>query len=287
MVSSLKYKNSSTFAINLSGDNGLYGQTALKIRGYAWDYSTGDHALAGVSRSAREADLEIIAYREEGRRSLDTLIEQSTLDMDIQKPGILFIDDWQTDCYIPKIEISTVNPQYIKATLTIVLLNGVWRRGVTTMLQANTATPATSTFLDYPHGYPYDYLRPKPTQYVSNPMPYSVPVSIIYYGPATNPYISIGSNSYKISGVLQEGERIAVNPYDHTVTKIEVNGRRSNVFSSADRGSGIGSGRYIFQPIESGANPVSKIESHKVDVTVWQERMTPPLSSTSRGGIDE
>ena len=68
MVSSLKYKNSSAFAINLSGDSGLYGQTALKIRGYAWDYSTGDHALAGVSRSAREADLEIIAYREEGRR---------------------------------------------------------------------------------------------------------------------------------------------------------------------------------------------------------------------------
>ena len=244
MVSSLKYKSSSTFAISLSSDNGLYGQTALKIRGYAWDYSTGDHALAGVSRSAREADLEIIAYREEGRQSLDTLIEQSTLDMDIQKPGILFIDDWQTDCYIPK------------------------------------------TFLDYPHDYPYDYLRPKPTLYVSNPMPYSVPVSIIYYGPATNPYISIGSNSYKISGLLQEGERIAVNPYDHTVMKIEVNGRRSNVFSSADRGSGIESGRYIFQPIESGANPVSKIESHKVDVTVWQERMTPPLSSTSRGGGD-
>lgn len=146
MVSSLKYKNSSTFAINLSGDSGLYGQAALKIRGYAWDYSTGDHALAGVSRSAREADLEIIAYREEGRRSLDTLIEQSTLDMDIQKPGILFIDDWQTDCYIPKIEISTVNPQYIKATLTIVLLNGVWRRGVTTMLQANTATPPRPHF---------------------------------------------------------------------------------------------------------------------------------------------
>ena len=96
MVSSLKYKNSSTFAISLSGDSGLYGQTALKIRGYAWDYSTGDHALAGVSRSAREADLEIIAYREEGRRSLDTLIEQSTLDMDIQKPGILFIDDWRS-----------------------------------------------------------------------------------------------------------------------------------------------------------------------------------------------
>ena len=137
MVSSLKYKNSSTFAINLSGDSGLYGQAALKIRGYACDYSTGDHALAGVCRSAREADLEIIAYREEGRRSLDTLIEQSTLDMDIQKPGILFIDDWQTDCYIPKIEISTVNPQYIKATLTIVLLNGVWRRGVTTMLHSH------------------------------------------------------------------------------------------------------------------------------------------------------
>ncbi len=66
------------------------------------------------------------------------------------------------------------------------------------------------------------------------------------------PYISSGSNSYKISGVLQEGEQNA-EPKDHTVTKIEVNGRRSCVLSLLTVSSGLGSGRYpqpgIGQPL--------------------------------------
>lgn len=282
----LQYYNSGQYTADLtSGQNGLYAQTVPKVRGHAWDYTTGGHVLTGVGRTAREATIELIIPLPASAAVYDRLVEASTVDMVNQNPGKLMVDGWETACYITKSEVDTVLPEYMTVTLTLILLTGVWRRGTIVNLMPIIPLPAASDHdLDYPYDFDHDYAHPESVQHITSGLPYDVPLGLIFYGPAVRPNVTIGSNAYTLTITLSEGERVEVDPYAHKITKIERNGQRTNCFNCAERGDGLDSGQYIFQPLPPSPQLIQRSNNSKIDLIIWQERQNVPESTDNSDG---
>ena len=61
-----------------------------------------------------------------------------------------------------------------------------------------------------------------------------------------------------------------------TVTMVSGTGLATNCFAQAVRGSGKDSGRYVFQPLAPGTQPISWPGGFQFDLTVCEERSEPP-----------
>jgi len=149
---SLSYVCASTGeTIPLEGPD-IWAQTAEGLRGREWSYTLGYRSLTGVSRTAREAELDLTYVRcpekvDSTRRLFDADVAAGT-------PGTFDADGWTTRAYVVKAEPQTITPTMVETQLTVVLLDGVWRRETTTHHDPRTDA---GSGLDYPHDYPHDY----------------------------------------------------------------------------------------------------------------------------------
>lgn len=253
----------------------LHVGTAEDLRGREWGYTLGHRGIGGVVRSSREASVELYstdpAELDRARRIFDR-------DVQSGKVGeLVYAGEWSTRALVVAQSPSTIYMGYTAAKLTVVLMDGTWRR-MHEMYVPMPSTVAGGGGLDYPHDYPYDYARPEPPKSVKASEWGESAVGLRIYGPATNPAVTIGGNTYQVMREVADTERIEVDGLQRTVELVTLYGERVNVAADAVRGRGAGGGSYIFQPLPPGESPVTSDGSFAFDVIWYDEEGEPPWS---------
>ncbi len=263
-------------SVSLDGPVTVSG-TAAGIRGRSWAYSIGYRSLAGVSRPARECSLSV-AFADAAEA--DRLRRLADRDMRDGTPGRLDAQGWEQRCYIVKSEVGAVFGEYHSAELTVVLLDGVWRKGHTVAFERLTAEPGGGESLDLPYDLPYDLGVPSGRRYVDVTGWGASPLRFVVYGPCIDPSVRIDGNLYRVEAVVPEGGHLVVDPLasPRSVTLVNADGSAVDVFSKARRGDGLGGGEYIFQPVRPGAHEVEWDRSFGFDLTWYEEEGEPPWS---------
>ena len=251
--------------------------TAEGIRGREWGYSIGYRSITGATRAARECSLAVtfldLAVADELRRLADRDVAMAT-------PGTLAVDGWAQRAYITAADPSSISRAHMAAKLTVVLLDGVWRKGHTVPFELLTATAGDGEFLDLPYDLPYDLGVPSTRRYVDIAGWGAAPLRFTVYGPCVNPAIRIDGNWYRVDATVPDGGYMVVDPLatPRSVTVIGPDGSVTDAFAKARRGNGLGGGEYIFQPASPGVHEVEWDRSFGFDLTWYEEEGEPPWS---------
>lgn len=251
--------------------------TAEGVRGREWGYSVGYRSIAAATRAARECSLSVtfldLAVADELRRLADRDVSMAT-------PGTLAIDGWTQRAYITAADPSSISRAHMAAKLTVVLLDGVWRRGHTVSFEPLTATQGDGDSLDLPYDLPCDLGAPSVRSYIDVGEWGAAPLKLTIYGPCTNPAVRIDGNWYRVDATVPDGGYLVVDPLavPRSVTLVNADGSTVDAFPKAHRGDGLGSGEYIFQPASAGTHEVDWDKSFGFGLTWYEEEGEPPWS---------
>lgn len=251
--------------------------TAEGVRGREWGYSIGYRSIAAATRAARECSMSVtfldLSVADELRRLADRDVAMAT-------PGTLAIDGWTQRAYITAADPSSISRAHMSAKLTVVLLDGVWRKGHTVAFEQLTATSGDGEFLDLPYDLPYDLGVPSTRRYVDVGEWGAAPLRFVVYGPCVNPAVRIDGNWYRVDVTVPDGGYLVVDPLatPRSVTLVAADGSTTDAFAKARRGNGSGSGEYIFQPASPGVHEVEWDRSFGFDLTWYEEEGEPPWS---------
>ena len=251
--------------------------TAEGIRGREWEYSVGYRAIAAATRAARECSMSVtfldLSVADELRRLADRDVAMAT-------PGTLAIDGWSQRAYITAADPSSISRAHMAAKLTVVLLDGVWRKGHTVAFEQLTATSGDGEFLDLPYDLPYDLGVPSTRRYVDVGEWGAAPLRFVVYGPCVNPAVRIDGNWYRVDVTVPDGGYLVVDPLatPRSVIVVGPDGSTTDAFAKARRGDGLNSGEYIFQPASPGVHEVEWDRSFGFDLTWYEEEGEPPWS---------
>ena len=251
--------------------------TAEGVRGREWGYSIGYRSIAAATRAARECSLSVtfldLVVADELRRLADRDVAMAT-------SGSLSMDGWAQRAYITKAEPSSISRDHVAMSLTVVLLDGVWRKGHTVPFEPLTATTGGGGFLDLPYDLPYDLAVPSPRSYIDVGGWGAAPLKFTIYGPCTNPAVRIDGNWYRVDVTVPDGGYLVVDPLavPRSVTLVNADGSTVDAFPKAHRGDGLGSGEYIFQPASAGTHEIDWDKSFGFDLTWYEEEGEPPWS---------
>lgn len=251
--------------------------TAEGVRGREWGYTIGYRSIAAAARAARECSLSVtfldLAVADELRRLADRDVSMST-------PGTLAVDGWTQRAYITAADPSSISRAHMAAKLTVVLLDGVWRKGHTVAFELLTAAAGDGEFLDLPYDLPHDLGVPSTRRYVDIAGWGAAPLRFTVYGPCVNPAIRIDGNWYRVDVTVPDGGYMVVDPLatPRSVTVVGPDGSVTDAFAEARRGNGLGGGEYIFQPASPGTHEVEWDRSFGFDLTWYEEEGEPPWS---------
>lgn len=265
----------STGSAEVSLDGPLaYVGAGLGIRGRSWAYTLGRRGISGQHRAAREASLTAdfldLAEADRARGVFDR-------DVAAGAPGTLSCGGWSQRAYVVRSEPSDRFGSWVRADITVLLLDGVWRKRVDASF---TPEGAGTHGKAYAYGYPYDYAPPGNTGVVSVDAPAACPLRLVIYGYAKNPSVTIGGNAYTFDAEVPTGGYLLVDTRpDPSVTLVDSAGRSLDAFSAARRGRGLGSGEYAFQPLSPGTQTVSWDRTFGFDLGVYLEEGEIPWTS--------
>lgn len=260
----------------LNGADAISG-TPNAFLTYGYTYDTDFRGISNVSLDAKETEINTIALSCEKAASMAQIFSQ---DVENGKPGQLLINgEWFTSVYITGYEPVTVGRNMISLTLTIVFVDSQWRRGTTFNFIPQNSSVGEG--LNYPHNYPHNYKLTNVGASLVNPSKISSDFKLIIYGQATEPYIIIGGNRYEVKATVPEGGYLVVDCLNkasigNSIYTVAETGEVTNVFNLATRGSGEGSGEYIFEQIKSGYNEVAWNNLFGFDLTLYERVVVPP-----------
>ena len=273
MPNQLLYRSGldSTATINLDGDS-LYVGTAPEIRSRMWSYTLGAHHLTGLTRNAREASCTLSAL---DWRTLDKAEQLLDADVAANTPGRLETDSgWACSALAVKSEPQTIGPRLVETNLTIVLLDGVWRKPKSTVLDPETAD--SSRWLDLPFDLPCDLSSSRPSSKVVNPSLSASPIRLEIPGPVRNPQVTMAGNVYEVDVVVPAGSRLVVDGLAREIYMLSESGERTDCFAAGRRGNGRGGGTYCFEPLPAGVSEANWPSGFTFKLTVYEERSAPP-----------
>lgn len=260
-------------AFSLDGDEDLYAETAEALRGYAPEYTLAAHAVAGVSRPARETSLTLKTHGPKGEARLRALMAAAARQLDTA-PAVIDIDGWRQRIQIPRVAARTITPGMCEAELTIALLDGYWICPCQPTLVS--LVESGDTDLDHPYDHPHDYKQSSTAISVGweadSVDADTMLLGLRFFGPAENPSLRIGGNLYEVRTSIPAGGHVHVNPIDRTVTLVTVAGSTTNVFSSATRGTGLDGGSYIFQPLAPARYEIHNPDKLTVSISPYYRR---------------
>lgn len=263
--SQLTYTSPTGETVELDGPLTYVG-TGLGIRGRKWTYSLGRRGISGQYRAAREATLTVdytdLAEADRARGILDRDVASGT-------PGTLASGGWSQRAYVVAQEPSTRYHGWVRASMTVLLLDGAWSMPHVTSFEPSSLASDYGKAYDY--GYPYDYGPPAPARSVEVPGTVPGPFRLVIWGRAVQPSVTIGGNVYAFDISVPAGGYLLVDTlHEPVVELVTADGIRTDAFSSAQRGGGLGSGTYAFEPIAPDTQLVSWDDSFGFDLTTYQ-----------------
>ncbi len=248
-----------------------YVGPAMGIRGRSWSYRLGYRDMLSATRPAREAQVGLSttpAQADAMRRVFDA-------DVANGKPGTLVAEgEWRQRALFVEAEPSYAMAGLVGMRLTLLLLDGAWSR--LEVVQFTATEEGESTGLDYPHDYSHDYGISISSNSVDTGLLSPSSVFLRIYGPAVSPYVVVGSNRYQLNVTVPSGGYVVVDGHAKTITLVTQDGTRTNVFSSGERGIGVGGGSYIFEEVPAGYSTVSWDGSFGFDLGWYDMEGEPP-----------
>lgn len=266
-----------------SGVGALWGNDLM-----SWEFDT-DDTTGAATRGPAEFD---VVARFRTRDDANEFAMATYGDAAEGSDGTLYVDGWQLTC-----KVKSGTPEQIASRegalckLTLYATDPTWRRIMKHTLIAESGTDTSTTGLDYPTDYKFDYAdtsRGSSMQQFRADVPCSVRVT--FFGPCQNPYVQVtstsgkttSSNYYGVDASADAGERIVIDPLGRhavgaSVYKVGAYGERTNLFDSRRRGV-EGSGSYVFATMPAGDLMVSWPQGYAVDVETIEERGSLPWS---------
>lgn len=275
----MHYVSSSGERVDLDGD-GIFVGTAAGVRSREWSYDLSWRGAYGISRDAREATVDAVL----SAAAADRLRRLADRDLSLGEPGRIVVDgEWYQRAYIAKSETSLVfGRRGIAAALTVLLLDGTWRREEAIDFSAEDVSDGDA--LDYPHDFDYDYGGSGANRTVTLAGLVPADVKLTVYGPVTNPRVTVSqdefSNTYGANVTVPGGSSLVIDGSSHpkSIVLIGTYGEIEDRFADGVRGEGAGSGSYCFEPLRPGTSTVSWDGSFGFTLTRYREEGEPPWS---------
>lgn len=282
-MSSFRYTSPSGQVLELDGDVAYTG-IAEDVRSNKWAFdlsSTG--AVSGLSRSAREARVSLVATSLAYADTVCQTFEYDAAHYAVNGPATLTAyGEWEQGGLVVAERLKDVNRDNVILECDVLLLDGVWRKTTVIHLEPGAGSTPLDTGLDYPTDFEFDYHGTSPSSEITTLSSGGCMVGLTFFGSCSNPYVRIGTNIYGVNASASAGERIVVDPTKrHTVGRsvyrVGQFGEITNLYDYRRRGT-EGSGTYIFQSLEAGTYDVSWPQSFGVDIALIEERGVLPWS---------
>lgn len=260
--------------VELDGRAASVGSGAA-LRGRAWGYSLGTRGISRQVRSAREVKVDA---RFGDPAAADALRRAADRDFAAGEPGTLVVDgEWSQRAYVAGFEPDVITRLAVTGELTVLLLDGCWRRERALHVSARDDAPADE-WLDLPCDHPYDLERAAESLAVEAVSATPSAVRLVLWGPCQDPYVVVAGNRYQVDATVPAGARIEVDgsSWPKTVSLVSAAGDRTDLFAAARRGTGEGGGEYCFQPIPAGRSEVAWPGSFAFDLYWYEEEGEPP-----------
>lgn len=239
------------------------------LRGRAWSYELKHRSAANLRYAAKEASFSYIGMYP----NADELRGIADADIASEKPGTLEIDGWCQTAYIVSHTPAAYQHGTLVSSLGTLLLDGFWWRERSRHFVTGLAEGGLDH--DYDHDYDLSYSSGSGSVEVSTRL--GARPRITFYGPCTNPYVTIGANRYEVDSQVLSGSKLVLDATGSAPTAklVDNQGNETSVFSKAVRTGGQGGGSYAFEPLPYGTLDVSWSGSFAFEVA-WRELETEP-----------
>jgi hypothetical protein len=263
-------------SVELDGPVSYVGK-ALGLRGREWSYELGTRSAKGVVRKARDVEVEYVATdpaeADRARRIMDADVAES-------EPGTLVFDgEWSQRALVLKSEPTDAGRAFVRAKLTVALLDGCWSRLRTVPFPVRSVIEGYK-YLDMCFDFPVDLGPSLPSRTVDVTALSRPNVRLVVYGPAVNPYVIVGANRYEVDVSVPDGGRLEIDGRDKTIKTISATGDVADCFGKGVRTGGQGGGSYVFErlPVSTLPIQVSWDNSFGFDLCWYEEEGEPPWS---------
>lgn len=266
----LTYTNSNGDSFDLLS-NGLRVKEG-NFHSYAWEPKVVTALLGESVKGFGKKALHYsttICFKGDRRADLNAFHAATETDIINVKPGKLQWGDDYIQCYV--ITSSTYPSDESDAwTLNDVDIYApypFWFRDVKKSFFGQTAG---GTFLDYPYDYDYDYYQGVIGYDIFSSGHYAPSeFTMVIYGAAVNPMITIGGQVYGIYDTLSAGEYVEIDSRSHTIVKYASGGTQTNIFDLRTKAASI------FNRMPAGNFSVSWSGGFGFDIILHEERSEP------------
>ena len=276
----LYYESADKTIINFMGGD-IYAQEPETLTESEWKYTTisGVNGISKIKRFYKDAKaynltLDIMSdTREEFNELMANMHTVFDRDVQAMKPGRIWWNNFYKEVFV----ISMTNTEFdelfesVTRKLTILSLYPYWIKTNTYQFMKLSSEVGN---LDYGmdgfyDGFDYggyDYGQSENIERIPVNVIKSANFELIFYGPASQPSVTIGDHRYGLDIKLAAGEYATVNSISKKIKKYDQYGREENVFHARDRDSNI------FEKLPAGSLPILRQKDLSFDVTVYDER---------------
>lgn len=279
----VKYVNHTRAEFTLYGDD-LTFIDPMELHTWEWSYELAN-SITGMGGSAqsfsqwpRTFSLEL---RMRGRsrahfyQQVNTLAAVADADVIAQQPGRLTViapdgNAQYLSCYLAVAGDKPEHPRlsnFATRTVTVLAVAPYWVTETTTLINPSTEEEQSSTLgKKYNLRYGYRYSTALSGNTVNNTHYTAAPAVITIYGPAANPSVVIGGNTYAVNVTLLATDRLVIDQITHEIYTVSGSGAKINVFNNRDKTHNI------FAPIPTGENAVVYSGEFVLSVALIQRR---------------
>lgn len=241
-----------------------------------WSYSTisGVNGLGKVKRfwkDTEEAQLKVSVLADNVEEFNAAMYEMHrTFDRDIRqmKPGKL----WWNDFYKEVFAVETGHESFeelmesVQKTIRFISVYPYWIKRSLFQYLSYTGSQGS---LDYPMDYGFDYDQSEYIETITNDCIDAANFEIIFYGPCSDPDVTVGNHNYALYVTLAAGEYAVIDSKTKKITKYSITGEAENVFHLRDKDN------YIFERIPEGNAAILRSKDLAVDISIFDERGEP------------
>lgn len=244
------------------------------LRDFAWEITSKNDKIAAFKKGIVQKALPVIIKcktEAEGYEVRNRVFEVVEKDVLAQQHGKIIIGDYYLKCYITgsKKTEYLIQKGFMLVEMTVHTDYPSWIKEKTTYF--NKDSEAEYEFLDYPHGYMFDYMNVQTNGMVWNDSFVPVNFRMVIHGAIINPSIFINGHRYNVDVELLEDEDLIIDSVEKTIVKMNRMTKETvNCFSKRNRDF------YVFQKIPVGNSIfISPNEVISFDLTLLDERSEP------------
>lgn len=245
---------------------------------YVWSYQYTSRRYGGriheFTKPVKEHKI-TLSVAAESRKTYHEVLEHfyRTAEVDVFRgtPGRLYVNGSYLNCYI--LESSKTDWEgdcdSLDNEIKIVAETPFWIEEESFYFPIQSQEAVPYTYLDYPYGYPYDYMPSQDNFALISSHFMDSEFILQFYGPCEHPLVQIGDYVYGVNTYVPEGYRAEIDSANKTVRLINGTGEWENVFHLRTLQNNV------FQKIIPGKNTVQRYGAFEMVVILRNERSEP------------